>query len=83
MGCTQLTTTGARSSSPVSSATPTARPPSTRMCATARVGPDLRAEEAAALRIESATEPMPPCGNPQLTVWLSPPTSPIAWCSST
>ena len=50
----------------------------------ARVDADLRAADSGPMRaIEAATAPMPPCGNPQFTTWLSPPTPPTAWCSST
>ena len=77
-----VTTTGARSSVPSSSATPTARPPRTRIFftrASVRISPP---NASAAVRIESETPPIPPCWKPHEPRWPSP-TSPIEWCSIT
>ena len=71
-------------SSPDSSATPTARPLLARMRSTRAPRCGSRSRRTGQTRaIDAATAPMPPCGKPQLTVWLAPPTLPIAWCSST
>ncbi len=77
-----LTTTWARISSPLSSTTPVARPPSTITRATrapVRISaPWLRAARSIAVE----TAPMPPSWNPQLPRCPSP-TSPIEWCAIT
>ena len=82
-GCTQLTTVGARSSSPFASATPVARPLRVRIRATGDPVRISAPNASADPRMDAETAPIPPCGNPQLTTALSPPTPPIAWCSST
>ena len=61
-----VTTTGARSSSPFSSATPTARPPRVRIFATLASVRISAPNDSALRRIESLTAPIPPCWNPQL-----------------
>ncbi len=77
-----VTTTGARSSLPSSSTTPTARPPRTRILSTFAFVRTSQPKASAALRIESLTAPMPPCWKPHEPRWPSP-TSPIEWCSIT
>ena len=61
-----VTTTGARSSSPFSSATPTALPPRVRIFATLASVRISAPNDSALRRIESLTAPIPPCWNPQL-----------------
>ena len=78
----QLTTTGARSSSPFSSATPTARPPRTRIFFTRASVRISAPNDSAERRIASETPPMPPCWKPHEPRWPSP-TSPIEWWSIT
>ena len=71
-----VTTTGARISSPLSRATPTARPPRTRILATRAPVRISAPKDSAARRQASDTPPIPPSWYPQDPRWPSP-TSPI------
>ena len=81
-GCSVDTITRARSSSPLSSTTPRARPFSTMTLATLAFSRTSAPCSRAADSIALATAPMPPSWKPQLPRWPSP-TSPIEWCAIT
>ncbi len=67
---------------PSSRATPTVRPPCTRIFFTFAFVRISHPNDSAARRIAPLTAPMPPCWKPQLPRWPSP-TSPIEWWSIT
>ena len=71
-----------RISSPLSSTTPAARPPSSSTRATRAPVRTVAPCSRAALPIASATAPIPPSWKPQLPRWPSP-MSPMEWCAMT
>ncbi len=81
-GCSVLTMVPALISSPLPSATPTARPFSTRTRLTGALSLTSTPKPRAAASIASDTAPMPPSAKPQLPRCPSP-TSPIEWCAIT
>ena len=77
-----VTTQGAWISSPLASATPTARPSRVRIFLTRALVRTSQPKASAERRIESDTPPMPPSWNPHDPRCPSP-TSPMEWCSMT